>query len=97
MSNVSTVPTGLPSPPPAEAHKRNPRDIARIVAALIIVGLLIAFVVENSEQVNVHFVFFSHRVSLIWALVIAAVLGVLADRLFLWRRRRTRSEKAARR
>jgi uncharacterized integral membrane protein len=94
MSIVSTVPTGLPSPPAPEAHKRNPRDIARIVAALVIVGLLIAFVVENSEQVNVHFVFFSHRVSLIWALVVAAILGALADRLFLWRRRRHKSQKA---
>ena len=94
MSIVSTVPTGLPSPPAPEAHERNPRDIARIVAALVIVGLLIAFVVENSEQVNVHFVFFSHRVSLIWALVVAAILGALADRLFLWRRRRHKSQKA---
>ena len=88
---MSTTPTsGVPTS--SGTKKRDPRDIARIVAALVIVGFLIAFVVENSAQVNVHFVFFSHRVSLIWALVVAAALGALADRLIQWRRRRHKSQ-----
>ena len=89
---MSTVPTGLPSPPASEDQQRNRRDIARVIAALVIVAILVAFVVKNSEKVNVSFVFFSAHVRLIWVLLVTAVLGALADRLFLWRRRRNRSD-----
>ena len=53
----------------------------RLVAAVIVVALLVAFIVDNSEQVRVGFVFFHARVSLIWVLLITAALGALADRL----------------
>jgi len=75
------------------AQKRNPRDIARMVGAAVILVYLIAFIVENSQTVEVHFVFWSAHVSLIWALLIAAVLGVLFDRLvILMRRRRQKAD-----
>jgi uncharacterized integral membrane protein len=93
MSIVSTVPTGLPSPPASEDKQRNRRDIVRVVAALVLVAILVAFVVKNSEKVNVSFVFFSANVRLIWVLLVTAVLGALADRLFLWRRRRSRRDR----
>jgi uncharacterized integral membrane protein len=98
MWTMSTTPTsGLPSPTPtSEAQKRQRKDIARIVAALIIVIVLVAFVVKNSEKVNVSFVFFSASVRLIWVLLVTAILGALADRLLLWRRRKTRNERAGR-
>ncbi len=93
----TTPPSGLPSPPPtSEAQKRQRKDIARVVAALIIVAVLVAFVVKNSETVNVSFVFFSASVRLIWVLLVTALLGALADRLLQWRRRRTRNERAGR-
>lgn len=57
-------------------------------------ALLIAFIVENSDSVTVHFVFFSAHVSLIWALILAAVLGALADRLVARRRRRMKARQA---
>jgi uncharacterized integral membrane protein len=99
---MSTTPTGgLPGPPPTAtptsgAQKRQRKDIARIVAALIIVIVLVAFVVKNSEKVNVSFVFFSASVRLIWVLLVTAILGALADRLLLWRRRKNRRERAGR-
>ncbi len=64
-----------------------------MVAALVLVAILVAFVVKNSEKVNVSFVFFSANVRLIWVLLVTAVLGALADRLFLWRRRRRRNDR----
>ncbi len=94
MANTGRVPSpGLPE----EEHKRDPREIARLVGAAILLVLLIAFVVDNSQTVKVGFVFTSARVSLIWALLIAAVLGAGADRLWilLRQRRREAAHKAA--
>ena len=88
-----------PSPGAAGAtkgSKREPREIARLVGAAIILVYLIAFIVENSQTVQVHFVFWTAHVSLIWALLMAAVLGVVLDRLVIMRRRqrlKTHSEQ----
>jgi uncharacterized integral membrane protein len=60
----------------------------------VVAGLLIAFIVENSNSINIHFVFFTARVSLIWALILAALLGALADRLVLRRKRRRAASRA---
>jgi uncharacterized integral membrane protein len=54
---------------------------ARLALAAIIVVLLIAFIVDNSEKVRVGFVFWHADVRLIWVLLITALLGALADRL----------------
>ncbi len=71
----------------AGTQKREPKEIARLVGAAVILIYLIAFIVENSQTVQVHFVFWTAHVSLIWALLVAAVLGVLLDRLIIYRRR----------
>ena len=54
---------------------RDTRELIRITAAVVGLILLIAFVLDNSSTVKVGFVFFSTRISLIWVLLIAAVLG----------------------
>lgn len=73
--------------------RRQFREAARIVLAVVALVVLVAFVVDNSSTVKVGFVFFSAHISLIWALLIAAFLGMLVDRLiiFLGQRRRTRT------
>jgi uncharacterized integral membrane protein len=68
-------------------EKRDPKEIARLVGAAIILIYLIAFIVENSQSVEVHFVLWTAHVSLIWALLIAAVLGIALERLALYARR----------
>ena len=76
------------------ADKREPRDVARLVVSGLALVLLIAFVIDNSDTVKVGFVFFSTQLSLIWVLLIAAVLGALVDRLVIFleqRRRRART------
>ena len=65
------------------SRKRQNRDIARIVVAVVGLILLIAFVLDNSRTVRVGFVFFNANVSLIWVLLIAAFLGALVDRLVI--------------
>jgi uncharacterized integral membrane protein len=81
-------------PADAGVKKRQNRDVARLVAAVVIVGLLVAFVVDNSNTVQVGFVFFHSDVPLIWVLLVTALLGVCIDRLLVWRRARGRRQAA---
>jgi uncharacterized integral membrane protein len=73
--------------------KRPPKDVIKLVVALVGLVLLIAFVLDNSQTVKVGFVFFSTRLSLIWVLLIAAFLGAVVDRLIILigRRRKKRA------
>jgi len=73
--------------------KRETRDIVRLVGLAIVVILLIAFIVGNSSTVKVNFVFFDTRASLIWVIVISAVLGLLVDRLIIALGKRRRARK----
>lgn len=61
------------------------RRIALVGALLLVIILALVFIVENSEQVVVSFVFFSAEISLIWVIVLSmalgAVLGAVALRL----------------
>ena len=85
------------SPGKAPRRKREPREIARIVVAVAGLILLVAFVLDNSQTVKVGFVFFSTQLSLIWVLLIAAVLGALVDRLVILLGQRRRSRAASKR
>jgi uncharacterized integral membrane protein len=49
--------------------------VAKLIVALVIVGILIAFIVANSQSVIVHFVFFTRRPALIWVMFACAILG----------------------
>ena len=64
---------------------RDRRELARIVAALVLLALLIAFVIDNTRFVTVGFVFGDHRTRLIYVLIVTAAVGVVLDRL--WQRR----------
>ncbi len=71
------------SPGQSRAKKRDVREITRIVVAVVGLILLISFVLGNSQPVTVSFLFFNAHISLIWVLLIAAVLGALVDRLVI--------------
>ena len=61
--------------------------------ALIIVGLLTAlivmFILKNSDETQIDFMFFDWNTTVRWSIFIAVLLGVLLDRVILswWRRR----------
>jgi uncharacterized integral membrane protein len=78
-------------------RKRETREIVRISVAVVGLILLIAFVLDNSQTVKVGFVFFNTHLSLIWVLLIAAVLGAAVDRLviLIGQRRKKAATKAA--
>jgi uncharacterized integral membrane protein len=69
--------------PQPHPHGRGTRETARLVAALVLLGLLIAFVVDNTRNVKVGFVFFEHDTRMIYVLIVTALVGVVIDRLWL--------------
>lgn len=75
-------------------RKRETREIVRLTLAVIGLIVLIAFVLDNSQTVKVGFVFFSTHLSLIWVLLIAAVLGAVVDRLVILIRQRRKKAAA---
>ena len=78
------------------AKKRETREVVRLVAAGVGLVVLVAFVLDNSQTVKVGFVFFSTQLSLIWVLLIAAVLGAVVDRLVILLRQRRKKAAAQR-
>ena len=67
---------------------RSNREVTRVGAGLVLLALLIVFVVKNTNEVKVSFVFFDHRTRMIYVLIVTALVGVVLDRL--WQRRRRR-------
>jgi uncharacterized integral membrane protein len=55
--------------------------LAKLVLIGILIALLVAFILGNSEQVRVSFVFFHSRFSLIWVLLVTNLLGFIAGYL----------------
>ena len=87
-----------PSPDPSgrrtgDGDGRDTRDIVRLVVLVVGLILLVAFVIGNSNSVDVNFLFFSHRSSLIWVILISALLGVVIDRLVILVNKRRKARK----
>jgi uncharacterized integral membrane protein len=49
--------------------------VAKVLVALFLIGVLVAFIVANSQSVVVHFVFVTRRPALIWVMFACAVMG----------------------
>jgi uncharacterized integral membrane protein len=93
--------------PPAEAERTREDDrpstwqpllYLKIGVLLFAIAYSIAFVVENSKEINVHFVFATAKVRLIWEilllLAIGTVGGVLLSQLYRHRRRSQLAKQA---
>jgi uncharacterized integral membrane protein len=84
-------PAGSPSGAKrAKGVKGDNREIIRLVVGGLGLVLLIAFVVGNSNDVKVNFIFANATTSLIWVILVSAVLGLLVDRLIIAIGRRPR-------
>jgi len=70
------------------------------IAAVALVAMLIALAASNTGQVNVHWLIGSSRVSLVWLVLAAAILGwalgLMASARFHWRTRAPRRRSAGR-
>ena len=69
-----------------------PKLYGRLLALIALGAYVIAFVLENRRSVNLHFVFVTASVSLVWLVLLALALGVVGGILLaqLERRRRRR-------
>jgi uncharacterized integral membrane protein len=72
-----------------------PRLYAVLIALVLIVGWLIAFIVKNDENVQLDFVLLDAHLSLIWLIILLLAIGflggVLTSQLY---RRRSRSDRS---
>jgi uncharacterized integral membrane protein len=73
-----------------------PRLYAVLLAFVLLLAWMIAFVVKNDDRVKVDFVLFSAQTSLIWLIILPLALGFLGGALLsqLYRRRRRSSGSA---
>lgn len=73
-----------------------PRLYARWIALALVLAYVIAFILENSKHVSVHFVFVTTKVSIVWlillSLALGAIGGILLSQLERRRRRLRRGE-----
>ena len=73
------------------ARRLDPR-MARALGLLIVIGLAVAVVVQNSQRVTIRFLFITGHVRLIWVLVVclvvAGAIGFVAGRRARRRQRR---------
>jgi uncharacterized integral membrane protein len=69
----------------------------RRIAGLVIAGVIIAaaavFLLQNTEEATVKFLFFSRQVPVYVVIVISMVLGALLTMIALWLRRRAKRSK----
>lgn len=78
----------------AELHETwQPRLWGVLIGLALLVAYVIAFILQNRKQVNLHFVFVTASVSLIWLILLSLLIGVLGGLLLsqLYRRRYRRS------
>lgn len=63
-----------------------------LIGFVVVAILTIIFIFQNSNRVEVHFLFLSPETRVWLAIAVAIALGVVLDRLFArwWRRRRER-------
>lgn len=63
------------------------REVRWLIAAVIAV-LLFIFALMNRQRVEIDYIFFSRESRLVWVIIVSGILGAIADRLLLLRRRR---------
>ena len=72
-----------------------PKLYGRLIALVLISAYAIAFVLENRKQINLHFVFATASVSLIWLILLSLALGLVGGILLAQLERRRRRRRTA--
>ncbi len=67
------------------------RTIFRSVAGVVLLGGIVLFVLQNSNDVEVNFLTFSGEPPLYFVIIVSMILGILAFGVIriIWRRRRS--------
>lgn len=72
-----------------------PKLYVGLLALVVLVAYVVAFVLENRKQVNLHFVFATASVSLVWLVLLSIALGLSGGILLAQLERRRRRRGAA--
>ena len=75
------------------ADRWQPRLYARLIILGLLVAYAIAFILENRTSVKVHFVLTKTHVSLVWLILLALGVGLLAGILLAQLERRGRRRR----
>lgn len=75
------------------ADRWQPRLYARLIILGLLVAYAIAFILENRISVKVHFVLTKTHVSLVWLILLALAVGLLAGILLAQLERRGRRRR----
>jgi uncharacterized integral membrane protein len=81
-------PTDVDRPSRADVDRRRQR---RLIAAVVVGVVVVVFAVINLNDVKVHWLVATGQTPLIVVIVLAFVLGMLADRLLVVRAKRKRA------
>jgi uncharacterized integral membrane protein len=79
---------------PSPARRLNPRA-ARLLALLIVAGVVVALVIQNRQRVTLRFLFITGHVGLIWVLLVCLVIGAAFGFVSGRRVRRRRRRRSA--
>lgn len=71
-----------------------PKLYTRLIVLALLVAYVIAFVLENKKAINLHFVFATASVSLVWLILLSLVIGLIAGVLLAQLERRRRRNRA---
>ena len=71
-----------------------PKLYTRLIALALLVAYVIAFVLENKKSINLHFVFATASVSLVWLILLSLVIGAIGGILLAQLERRRRRNRA---
>ncbi|HEY5251640.1 MAG TPA: LapA family protein [Acidimicrobiales bacterium] len=86
------APEGYGPEKTTSGRRLNPRA-TRLLALVVVAGLVVALVIQNSQQVTIRFLFITGHLALIWVLVaclvIGAAFGFVSGRRVRRRRRRS--------
>jgi uncharacterized integral membrane protein len=82
-------PDEAPHLPPVE--ERTLLGQIRLWGGIAGAGLLVLFLLQNLQEVEINFLWFEWNIRLIFGLVVSAVLGALASMLFGFFRRRAQA------
>jgi uncharacterized integral membrane protein len=75
-------------------RRLNPR-LGRTLGLLIVIGVVVALVVQNSQQVTIRFLFITGHIRLIWVLVVCLLVGGAIGFVAGRRSRRRRRRRSA--
>jgi uncharacterized integral membrane protein len=71
---------------PATTGSSNGTNVARIFVTVVIIAAVVAFILQNRQDIPVDFLFLTVTMSLWLLIVVFLVLGALLG--FMWQRRR---------